>query len=63
MLSQQPKEEETGLSELVRGQGIKAFYGFEIQFIALKLQTRKLPTSSKNQMSYNLFVTTTMRSS
>ena len=63
LLSQQSKEEETGLSDLWRRRGMKTFYGYEKQLIVLKLQTRKLPTSSNNQMSYNLIVTTVMHSS
>ena len=51
------------MSELIPRRGIKAFYGYEIQLIALKLQTRKLPTFSNNQMSYNLMVSTAMHSS
>ena len=51
------------MSELIPRRGIKALYGYEIQLIALKLQTRKLLTSSNNQMSYNLIVTTAMHSS
>ena len=62
-LSQQSKEEETGVSKLIPRRRIKALYGYEIQLIALKLQTRKLLTSSNNQMSYNLIVTTAMHSS
>ena len=56
-------EEKTGVSELIPRRGIKAFYGYEIQLIALKLQTRKLPTFSNNQVSYNLIVSTAMHSS
>ena len=63
MLSQQSKEEKTGLSDLFRRREIKAFYGYEKRLIVLKLQTRKLPTSSNNQMSYNLIVTTVVHSS
>ena len=63
MFSQQSKGEKTGVSELIPRRGIKAFYGYEIQLIALKLKTRKLPTFSNNQASYNLIVSTAMHSS